>query len=69
LDGAHRVLRSDTRNRGAVFGPLHVVPRLQEFFTRHPDIADELLMSERLVNLIEDGVDVAIHNAADDRSP
>jgi len=45
-----------------VFGRLHVVPRLREFFTRYPGIAVELLMSERLVNLIEDGVDVAIHN-------
>jgi LysR family transcriptional regulator for bpeEF and oprC len=45
-----------------VFGRLYVVPRLREFFARYPDIAVELLVSERSLNLIEEGVDVAIHN-------
>jgi LysR family transcriptional regulator for bpeEF and oprC len=45
-----------------VFGALYVVPRLQEFFARYPDIAVELLISDCPLNLIEDGVDVAVQN-------
>ena len=33
-----------------------------EFFARYPDISVELLVSERTVNLIEEGVDLAVHN-------
>lgn len=47
-----------------VFGRLHVVPRLPDFFRRYPEIAVELLVSERFVNLVEEGMDVAIHNGA-----
>jgi LysR family transcriptional regulator, regulator for bpeEF and oprC len=45
-----------------VFGRLYVVPRLQEFFARYPEVTVELMISDRTVNLIEEGVDVAIHN-------
>jgi DNA-binding transcriptional LysR family regulator len=45
-----------------VFGRLYVVPKLQAFFARYPDIDIELLVSDRSVNLVEEGVDVAIHN-------
>lgn len=45
-----------------VFGALYVVPRLGEFFARYPDIDVELLISDRPLNLIEDGVDVAIQH-------
>jgi DNA-binding transcriptional LysR family regulator len=45
-----------------VFARLYVVPRLPEFFARYPDISVELLVSERTVNLIEEGVDLAVHN-------
>ncbi len=45
-----------------VFGGLYIVPRLQEFFACYPEIAVELLISDRPVNLIEEGVDVAVHN-------
>jgi LysR family transcriptional regulator for bpeEF and oprC len=44
----------------AAFGRMYVVPRLPEFFARYPDLAIDLDISERHVNLIEDGVDVAI---------
>jgi LysR family transcriptional regulator, regulator for bpeEF and oprC len=44
----------------AGFGRMYVVPRLPEFFARYPDLAIDLNVSERYVNLIEDGVDVAI---------
>ena len=45
-----------------VFGRLYVVPRLPEFFARHPDIIIESVVTDRIVNLVEEGVDLAIHN-------
>jgi LysR family transcriptional regulator for bpeEF and oprC len=45
-----------------VFGRLYIVPRLQQFFTRYPEIAVEFVVTDRLVNLIEEGVDLGIHN-------
>lgn len=44
----------------AGFGRMYLVPRLPEFFARYPDLAVDLDVSERHVNLIEEGVDVAI---------
>ncbi|HEY2659607.1 MAG TPA: LysR family transcriptional regulator [Caulobacteraceae bacterium] len=45
-----------------VFGRLYIVPRLPEFFARYPDISVELAGSERAINLIEEGFDLAIRN-------
>jgi DNA-binding transcriptional LysR family regulator len=45
-----------------VFGRLHLLPRLGEFFARFPDIVVETLVTERTVDLVQEGVDVAIHN-------
>ncbi len=45
-----------------VFGRLYIVPRLPEFFARYPDISVELSASERALNLVEDGIDLAIRN-------
>jgi LysR family transcriptional regulator for bpeEF and oprC len=41
---------------------LYVVPRMGEFFDRYPSIAVELLNFDRPANLIEEGIDVAIHS-------
>jgi LysR family transcriptional regulator for bpeEF and oprC len=49
-------------NVAPVFGRLYVVPRLREFFARHPGVAVELVVTDRLVNLIEEGIDFGIHN-------
>ncbi len=43
-----------------VFGRLHIVPRLPAFFAQYPDISIELSASERAVNLVEEGFDLAI---------
>jgi DNA-binding transcriptional LysR family regulator len=43
-----------------VFGRRYIVPKLPEFFARFPDITVELSISERAVNLIEEGIDLAI---------
>jgi LysR family transcriptional regulator for bpeEF and oprC len=45
-----------------VFGRLHVVPRLREFFARYPEVAVELVVADRLLNLVEEGIDVGVHN-------
>jgi len=43
-----------------VFGRLHVAPLICEFMTRHPKVTAELTLSDRNVNLVEDGIDIAI---------
>lgn len=45
-----------------VFGRLLVVPRLPAFFARYPGIAVETVVTDRSVNLVEEGIDLAIHN-------
>lgn len=45
-----------------VFGRLYLVPRLHEFFARYPEVAIELVVADRLINLVEEGIDVGIHN-------
>ena len=45
-----------------MFGRVYIVPRLQEFFARYPDIIVEFVVTDRTVNLVEEGVDLAIHN-------
>lgn len=45
-----------------VFGRLYIVPHLPDFFERYPGIRVEIFSSDRLVNLIEDGVDLAIRH-------
>ena len=42
------------------FGRMFVVPRLLEFRERFPDVAIEMEVSSRHVDLIEEGIDVAI---------
>jgi DNA-binding transcriptional LysR family regulator len=42
-------------------GRAYVVPRLAEFFERYPRIVVELRVSERTPDLIEEGLDVAVH--------
>jgi LysR family transcriptional regulator for bpeEF and oprC len=41
---------------------VHVLPRLGEFFARFPDIVVEIVVTDRALDLVQEGVDVAIHN-------
>ncbi len=43
---------------------MHIIPRLPEFFGRFPDVTLDFDVSERHVNLAEDGIDVAIRIGA-----
>ncbi|MBS7789052.1 LysR family transcriptional regulator [Roseococcus sp. SDR] len=44
----------------AVFGRLHVAPLLAEFLARHDAVQADLRLSDRWVNMVEEGVDCAI---------
>lgn len=43
-----------------VFGRTHVVPVVAELLGRHPRLAIQLLLLDRMVQLVEEGVDIAI---------
>lgn len=51
----------------AALGRLYLIPRLGEFLQRFPEVSVEFDISERHVNLVEDGIDVALRigNLAD----
>jgi DNA-binding transcriptional LysR family regulator len=42
------------------FGRLHVTPLISTYLQRYPEVSGELRLSDRLVNLVEDGVDCAV---------
>src|ERR1700722_892896 len=42
------------------FGRLHVSPIMSEFLNRHADVSGDLRLSDRFVNLVEDGIDCAV---------
>lgn len=52
-----------------VFGRLFLVPRLPEFYRTYPDLAVELIVTDRLPNFLKEGVDLAIfHGPLSDSS-
>jgi DNA-binding transcriptional LysR family regulator len=42
------------------FGRLHVTPLISTYLTRYPEASGELRLSDRMINLVEDGVDCAV---------
>jgi DNA-binding transcriptional LysR family regulator len=42
------------------FGRLHVSPVMSAYLQRHPEVSGELRLSDQMVNLVEDGVDLAV---------
>jgi DNA-binding transcriptional LysR family regulator len=42
------------------FGRLYVSPVMSAYLTRYPEVSGELRLSDRTINLVEDGVDLAI---------
>jgi DNA-binding transcriptional LysR family regulator len=49
-------------NTAPAHGRLCITPRLPEFFRQYPDVAIELSVSERHVDLVGDGVDLAVRH-------
>lgn len=42
------------------FGRRHVTPLMSTYLKRYPDVAGDLRLSDRMVNLVEEGVDIAV---------
>jgi DNA-binding transcriptional LysR family regulator len=42
------------------FGRIHVTPLFSAWLKRYPDVSGELRLADRMINLVEDGVDCAV---------
>ncbi len=68
LADADRLVRGeDAQPRGTMrvaaplmFGRLHVLPVVQQLLRDHPGLAVRLMLSDRTVHLVEEGIDVAV---------
>ena len=49
-----------TLTASVMFGRSYVAPLMSEFLRAHPEVCAELLFVDRVVNLVEEGVDAAI---------
>ena len=59
--GAHRAPRGKLSvTASSRFGYLHVAPLLIEFLERYPEVSVQTLFVDRVVNLIDEGLDVAV---------
>jgi len=59
--GAGRSLTGRLRIAAAVtFARIHVMPHLPEFLEQHPDLAIEVVLDDRNVDLVQEGIDVAL---------
>lgn len=59
--GAGRGLSGRLRiSVATTFGRLHVVPNLPRFLEEHPELDLELIMDDRVVDMVEEGIDVAL---------
>ena len=59
--GAHRTPRGRLRITASMrFGYLYVAPLLLEFLELYPEVSVEALFLDRVVNLLEEGLDVAV---------
>ncbi|MHC8393642.1 LysR family transcriptional regulator [Pseudomonas sp. LB3P93] len=63
--GAASGLTGNLRICAAVtFGRLHIVPHLGPFLDQNPDLNIDLMLDDRNVNLVEEGVDIALRLGA-----
>jgi DNA-binding transcriptional LysR family regulator len=63
--GAGRGLTGRLRVSAATtFARLHVVPCLPAFMAEHPELELELIMDDRVVDMVEEGVDIALRMGA-----
>jgi DNA-binding transcriptional LysR family regulator len=46
------------------FGRLHIIPHLSPFLAEHPDLEIELVLDDRHVDLVNEGIDVALRMGA-----
>jgi DNA-binding transcriptional LysR family regulator len=63
--GAASGLTGNLRICAAVtFGRLHIVPHLGPFLDQNPDLNIDLMLDDRNVNLVEEGIDIALRLGA-----
>lgn len=59
--GAHGALRGQLSvTASQLFGRIFVLPIITRFLTDHPDVTVRTLFVDRVVNLLEEGIDVAV---------
>jgi len=59
--GAGTSLTGKLRVAAAVtFARIHLMPRLPEFLQQHPDLEIEVVLDDRNVDLVQEGIDVAL---------
>ncbi len=64
LSGAHGELRGQLSLTASImFGRLFVAPVLLDFLERHPKVTGRAVLSDRIVDLIEEGLDVGVRIA------
>ena len=63
-DSAHaeqaRPIGRLTVSAPTLFGRMHVGPLMCEFLVAHPEVTGELLLADRMVNLVDEGIDLAL---------
>jgi DNA-binding transcriptional LysR family regulator len=64
-EAAFTLAKAEPRGRLAVtapvlFGRRYIAPLVTRFLRRHPGVSAELLFVDRVVNLVEEGIDVAV---------
>lgn len=71
LDGAERSLRGEnaeprgklTITSSEMFGRLHILPIVRQLLSAYPDLEAELILTQRLVKMAEEGIDIAVRIA------
>jgi DNA-binding transcriptional LysR family regulator len=59
--GAGRSLKGKLRVCAAVtFARIHLMPRLSEFLVRHPDLEIDVVLDDRNIDLVREGIDVGL---------
>lgn len=48
----------------SVFGRIHVAPLMCDFLAKHPAVTGELVLGDRMTNLVEEGIDAAVRIGA-----
>lgn len=67
--GRHARARGTLRLTAPVlFGEIHLLPLLRAFLDQYPEVQAEALLLDRVVNLVEEGLDVALRIGGEDDS-
>jgi len=77
LEDAEQAIRADRLTpRGTIrvnsllsFGTRHLAPILSDYTGKYPQVTVELVVSDRVVDLVEDGFDLAIRGAVGELKP